>query len=270
VSAKKEEQDDEDTVISDPEPRTVSNLNIHQRVNAVMAEWGYVKKTKVIKNKKGEVMYSITGHDDVTALVHPLLVKHGINVIPTFLGMKPEVLKVDYYGKDQIVNRERLDVKFSWINIDDSTDFFEQEWAAYGCDDSDKGPGKAISFAQRYAILKTLHIETGEKDLEQTPPRYIQEGQELRDVKNQADLDKSIANLKEQTKNQDISLPDGSQVSDGSTISAELEIMVRKAFISKKMGTEDQKVILDSFMVDKIEEILNSDYENVIKLIKEA
>lgn len=265
-----EEQEDAVDETSDPEPRVVSNLNIHQRINAVKAEVHYVKKNKVIKNKKGEVMFTVTGHDDVTGIIHPLLVKHGINIIPTFISLVPQVLKVDYYGKEQIVNRERLDVKFTWINIDDPTDFMEQLWTAYGCDDSDKGPGKAISYAQRYAILKTLHLETGEQDLEDTIPKHIREGQELRDAKDQADLDKSIKALKEQTKNQDLPLPDGSQISDGSTLSSELQIMVKKAFITKKMGTEDQKVILDGFMVDGIEEILNSDYEAVIKSIRGA
>ncbi len=252
------------------ELRVVSNLNIHQRINAVMAELHYIKKNKVIKNKKGEVMYTVTGHDDVTGLIHPMLVKHGINIIPSFVSLIPETLKVDYYGKEQTVNRERLDVKFTWINIDDPTDFMEQLWTAYGCDDSDKGPGKAISFAQRYAEIKTLHLETGDKDLEQTPPRYIQEGDELRTAKNQAELDKSIADLKDKTKNQDIPLDDGTQITDGTTISAELQIMVKKAFIGKKMGTEHQKTILDAFMVDQIEEILNSDYEKVIHAIKVA
>jgi hypothetical protein len=32
----------------------------------------------------------------------------------------------------------------------------------YGIDDSDKGPGKAISYAVKYALLKALGLETGD------------------------------------------------------------------------------------------------------------
>lgn len=266
VKKAKEEENQEEQ----EEFKRDTTLNIHQRINAVMAEIEYIKKEKVIKNKKGEVMFKVTGHDDVTACVRPLLVKYGINVLPSFAALRPEVLKVDYYGKEAIVNRERLDAIFEWVNIDKPEDRFEKMWSSYGNDDADKGPGKAISYAQRMHILKTLHIETGDKDLEQTPPRYIQEGDELRTAKDQAEFEKSVKALKEQTKNKDLPLPDGTQISDGSTISAELQIMVRKAFISKKMGTEDQKVILDSFMVDKLEEILNSDYEKVMHSIHSA
>lgn len=231
-----------------------TKLNIHQRINAVMADCNYIKKGKQIKNAKGVAMYNVTGHDAVTKLIHPLFVKHGINLIPSFHEMTEEVVLVKKYEKVMEMHRVRLDATFQWINIDDPKDFFEQSWSGYGCDDTDKGPGKAISYAQRYVVLKTLHIETGENDLEEDEPPLIPHS----------------ASVKKQLEQQDIPLSDGSQISDGSTISAELQIMVKKAFISKKMGTEDQKVILDSFMVDKLEEILNSDYEKVIKTIRGA
>ena len=46
--------------------------NIHQRLNAIMAEVNYIKKDKKIKFSGQGV--SVTGHDSVTKLVHPLLV----------------------------------------------------------------------------------------------------------------------------------------------------------------------------------------------------
>jgi len=244
-------------------------LNIHQRVNAIMADWEYVKKNKIIKNKKGEVLFTVTGHDDVTALVHPLLVKHGVNVIPTFKEMRTEVLKVEYYGKDQFVNRERVDAVYRWVNIDKPEDFFEQDWSAYGCDDSDKGPGKAMSYNQRNAILKTLHIETGEKDPEEYTPGYIKQQDEIRRLAAEIEYEKAIEKFEKKGIQQDIPLEDGSQISDGTTLSAELQMQVKKMFITKKMDTNAQKQILDHFMIDSIKEILNSDYENVIKLIKD-
>ena len=79
-----------------------------------------------------------------------------------------------------------------------------------------------------------------------------------------------MGKLKPKEKQQDIPLPDGSEISDGTTLSPELQMQVKKMFITKKMGTPDQKIILDAFMVDTIEEILNSDYEKIINSIKEA
>ncbi len=249
----------------EPEQRTPSDLNIHQRINAVMAEWTYVKKSKVIKNRKGEVMFKVVGHDDVTALVHPLLVKHGINVIPSQESLAPEVLKVDYYGKEQIVNRERLEVIFEWINIDKPEDIYRQKWISYGVDDSDKGPGKAMTYAQRGAVLKTLHIETGENEPEEggenNKERANEVRQEIREMEYQSAIDKA------KNDGQDIPLPDGTKLSDGTTISLEMQAQIKKAFAKRKIGTGDRKKYLDVFMVDSISQVLNSDYEELINNI---
>jgi hypothetical protein len=127
-------------------------LNIHQRINAVMGEVDYIKKDKKIEIGKGG--YTVTGHDAVTKLIHPLLVEHGINIIPSLVSM------------EQDGNRTKMSMIFKWVNVDNPEDVVEQSWFSYGIDPQDKGPGKAISYAQRYAVLKTLHIETGDADIE--------------------------------------------------------------------------------------------------------
>jgi hypothetical protein len=127
--------------------------NIHQRLNSAMAEVNYIKKDKKITMGGGG--FKVTGHDAVTKLIHPLLVKHGISLIPSVEDMTQEG------------NRTVVKMNFDWVNIDDPMDFFQNKCYAYGIDNQDKGPGKAISYAQRYIVLKTLHLETGEKDIEE-------------------------------------------------------------------------------------------------------
>lgn len=128
-------------------------LNVHQRLNAIMGDVDYIKKNKSIKIGGGG--YSVVGHDSVTALIHPLLVKYGVTLIPSV----KEVL--------QEGNRTSVKMEFSWINIDDPKDCIINFCAGYGIDQQDKGIGKAISYAQKNIILKTLHIETGERDIEE-------------------------------------------------------------------------------------------------------
>jgi hypothetical protein len=223
-----------------------TKLNIHQRINKVMGEIDYIKKNKSISLKGGT--FTVTGHDAVTALVHPLLVKYGINIIPTFEGMYSEMIIVKKYDKEMEQHRVRVDASFRWVNIDDPKDFIRQEWSSYGCDSTDKGPGMAISYIQRYVVLKTLHLETGDKDLEENEPQVIEHSDAVKKL----------------TAQQDIPLPDGTQISDGRTIDGSLVQKIINAFIDRKMGTSQQKVILDAFKVDNIKQILNSDYEKVM------
>jgi len=139
-------------------------LNIHQRLNAVMSDVNYIKKDKKIEIGKGS--YSVTGHDAVTKLIHPLLVEHGINLIPSVVELEQEG------------NRTRVHMNFRWVNIDDPKDFFTNQIVAYGVDNQDKGPGKAISYAQRFITLKTLHLETGERDVEEFDVDFEKEEKE--------------------------------------------------------------------------------------------
>lgn len=111
-----------------------------------MADLSYIAKgDKTVNNQ-----YRFVSHDQVTAKLHPLLVKHGIVVIPSV-----EELKQD--GNRTVV---KLAVLFR--NADNPADSFYTFHYGYGIDSTDKGPGKAISYAYKYAMLKTFCLETGD------------------------------------------------------------------------------------------------------------
>lgn len=127
-------------------------LNIAQRMNLVQTEVNYVQK-----EKKADMKYSIVSHDAVTASVRPPMQAAGILYYPL------EMTTV------QVGNRTEISagiVRFE--NIDDRSDFIDVATAGYGIDQQDKGPGKALSYAVKYALLKVLGLETGDDpDLDQ-------------------------------------------------------------------------------------------------------
>ena len=120
-------------------------LNIAQRINAAMAEVDYIQK-----ERKQGMQYTIVSHDAVTAKVRPILQGHG----------------VVYYPRDMAVNQSgnRTEAVFNvrFENIDDRTDFIDVATFGYGVDPQDKGPGKAMSYGVKYALLKVLGLETGD------------------------------------------------------------------------------------------------------------
>jgi hypothetical protein len=55
-----------------------------------------------------------------------------------------------------------------FANIDAPDDHIDVETFGHGIDQGDKSPGKAMSYAVKYALLKTLGLETGDDpDLDQ-------------------------------------------------------------------------------------------------------
>jgi ERF superfamily len=127
-------------------PPTESLLNIHQKIIGIMSELDYIAKGDTKVNGQ----YKFVSHDQVTAKIHPLLVKYGVTIIPT-------VEEVSQEG-----NRTLVKLVISFINADCPTDLFAVRFVGAGIDPGDKGIGKAISYAYKYALLKTFCLETGD------------------------------------------------------------------------------------------------------------
>jgi hypothetical protein len=125
--------------------------NIYQRMNKVMAEVSYVQK----EDRKVNNMYTFVSHDAVVAKIRPSLIANGIVVVPRVVG------------HSQDGNRTLVEVEADFVNIDDPSDRITVPGFAFGIDQADKGPGKALSYCLKMIFLKTFCLETGdEADIE--------------------------------------------------------------------------------------------------------
>lgn len=142
----KNKQTGEDVEVAD-----YGSLGIYERIHKVMGEVDFVGK-----EKKEGMSYSIVSHDAVTALVRPILHKWGVVYHPVELTSR------------QDGNRTETVLTVRFVCADKRDDFFDVPSLGYGIDSQDKGPGKSISYAVKYALLKTLGLETGDDpDLDQ-------------------------------------------------------------------------------------------------------
>ncbi len=131
----------------------MDKLNVHQRLAKVMADVTYVQK-----ERKTGMNYTIVSHDAVTAKVRPALLAAGIVYYP---------VRCEHQHNG---NRAECSLTVRFVNIDEPTDFFDVPTFGYGIDPQDKGPGKAMSYAVKYALLKALGLETGDDpDMDSIP-----------------------------------------------------------------------------------------------------
>jgi hypothetical protein len=127
--------------------------NIHQRLAEVMQAVTYIRK-----EKKNGMLFSTVSHDAVTAKVRPALLNAGIVYYP---------VRCEHSHNG---NRAECGMTVRFVNIDEPTDFFDVPTFGYGVDPQDKGPGKAMSYAVKYALLKALGLETGDDpDMDDIP-----------------------------------------------------------------------------------------------------
>jgi len=132
-------------------------LNIYQRINEVRKKVEYLRKEKDVDKK-----YKVVTHDQVTAEIRQYLIEFGIVIVPSLMSstMHNDIIKF----KHSTSSRYDAAYRFEFVNIDDPSDKAIATMESHAIDNGDKAPGKALSYAAKYVMLKMFNIETGENE----------------------------------------------------------------------------------------------------------
>jgi hypothetical protein len=138
-------------------------LNIYARMGCITFELVTVAKNlEVSMGKAGK--YKAVGEADVLRAVKPLEAKYGIYSYP----FDREIIEsgtlesTDFNGNVKKQLFERIKVVYRFINVDNPTEFVDTISYGDGIDSGDKSVGKAMTYADKYALLKAYKIVTGE------------------------------------------------------------------------------------------------------------
>ncbi len=135
----------------------MNDLNLFQRLAKIREAVSYIQKDAKIQG------YKAITHDMVTSELRPHLITHGVlATLNQISGTVVESGKSTSSGTP--ITRCEGFYSVEFINIDKPEERYEVHIFAVAEDQNDKGPGKAASYAMKYALLKTFNIETGESD----------------------------------------------------------------------------------------------------------
>jgi len=118
-----------------------------------------ILKGREFKNAQGKIIYKFRGIDDLYNAVNPLFKKHRVFMIPEVLSRE---------GSERIASSgsvlfyEKLEVKYKIMAEDGSS--IETVIIGIGMDSGDKAANKAMSVAQKYALIQIFSIPTDEKN----------------------------------------------------------------------------------------------------------
>jgi hypothetical protein len=133
--------------------------NILQRMNWVRAQISYVQKDSQVQGQ-----YKAVRHDAVTAHVRPFLIQAGIVTTQTLKSSKVADTGSTTKNNVPIIRYEAL-YEISFHNAEDiGGKAVSVDVESHALDQGDKAPGKAMSYAKKYAYLKEFDIETGEDE----------------------------------------------------------------------------------------------------------
>lgn len=146
-------------------------MNIYEKMAAITAELNTVAKN--LRVGEGRSSYKAVGEADVLAAVKPLEAKHGVYSYPVSRRIvESDVIttKKTYNGNESESSRffMRLEITYRFVNIEKPDDYMEVTTYGDGIDSGDKAPGKAMTYGDKYALLKAYKVTTGD-DPDQNP-----------------------------------------------------------------------------------------------------
>ena len=137
-------------------------MNIYQKLAAITADLQTVAKNLTVAT--GKSSYKAVSERDIIDAVKPLEAKHGVYSYPVSREtLESERLESEGYdGKTKTTFYTRIKTTYRFVNVDDPTDFTETETFSVGLDSGDKGDGKAMTYGDKYALMKGYKISTGD------------------------------------------------------------------------------------------------------------
>ena len=161
----------------------MEDKNIFKRLSQITSEI-----TAVAKNLNvgwGKSSYKAVGEADVLAAVKPIESKNGVYSYPYSREIIESAVLTSAKADGTESKQQFLRVKtvYRFVNVDNPADYIDITTYGDGVDSQDKAPGKAMTYGDKYALLKAYKIITGD-DPDQTASAPLN-GKEQKPVQRQ-------------------------------------------------------------------------------------
>ena len=147
--------------------------NIYSKMLKITKKIATVNKN--LEVGKGESKYKAVGEADVLAAVKELEPKHGIYSYPYSRAIvNSEIIQSEKVYQGKLTKGNQIFIRvmtvYRFVNIDKPDEFIDITSYGDGVDTQDKAPGKAMTYADKYALMKAYKIITGDDpDQEHSP-----------------------------------------------------------------------------------------------------
>ena len=145
-------------------------MNIYEKLAAITAELKAIQKNLIVKPTKTS-SYKAVSERDILDAVKPLEEKYKVYSYP----VSREVLEsnlidntTEFKDGDKTTTTKktsfmtRIKTVYRFVNIEKPDEYIETTTFSEGIDAQDKGSGKAMTYADKYALMKTYKISTGD------------------------------------------------------------------------------------------------------------
>lgn len=128
-------------------------------------------EVKGLSKDKSAYNYEYVTGDKLLSHIRPMMCEMQLLLLPSIVDVRSQVVTYDVYdkyakgiiSKTEILYIVNMDMK--WVDAEDGEVLVER-WAGSGMNAFDKGYGSALTYGERYYLLKTFHIPTDKDDVD--------------------------------------------------------------------------------------------------------
>lgn len=137
-------------------------MNIYEKLSKVTEEITAVAKNLSVGY--GKSSYKAVGEADVLAAVKPAEIKYGVYSFPASREIVDSAVltSVDRDGNEKRQLFMRVKTVYRFVNMEKPEEYVDMVTYGDGVDPGDKAPGKAMTYADKYGLLKAYKIITGD------------------------------------------------------------------------------------------------------------
>lgn len=152
----------------------IKKMNIFEKLSKITDEIGVIEKNLDVKINKTS-SYKAVGERQVLDGIKPLEIKYRVFSYP----FKREIVdnsiltkESEYNGQINKTNSLYMRIKtiYRFVNIDNIDEYIDIDTYGDGIDTGDKAPGKAMTYADKYALMKAYKLSTGDDPDKEASP----------------------------------------------------------------------------------------------------
>lgn len=117
------------------------------------------------EGQTGAARYNYVSGAKLLGVIRPLMDKLGLILTQEVVDIKNEPISYMTKNGEKTEMFTTAHIRFTWVDTDDGSQVVN-EFFANGMNAWDKGLGSALTYAERYYLMKTFHIATDEDDVD--------------------------------------------------------------------------------------------------------
>lgn len=117
------------------------------------------------EGQTGSARYAYVSGAKLLGVVRPLMDKLGLLLTQEVVDIKNEPITYMTRNGEKTEMFTTVHIRFTWVDAEDGSQIVN-DFFANGMNAWDKGLGSALTYAERYYLMKTFHIATDEDDVD--------------------------------------------------------------------------------------------------------